>query len=298
MMTMLSMDGRRAFAGNLFITKEEGLSAQQERLVASFGSRLSGQLRDWSAKFVPPGDAGDLEGPDNIVVALGEDALSEVVKGKGSSPVVAVFINRSSYQEVIKRTRPGSRVTAVYSDPSPKRQIALIKTLLGEGASAGVIQSSGVREDVNESVLAAKELGVRLRVVEIDRHKNPKSVIESLSGVRALLLQKDKEIFETIPLDTMLVLAYDINNLGIIGYSSGVVKNGALATTYTSLEDTVNSFAVLVRKIETSGDIPPPDFSEFYSVSVNKYVMRSLELHERDDDAVKSSIADLLKGGK
>ncbi|MCG7883680.1 MAG: hypothetical protein N0C91_13425 [Candidatus Thiodiazotropha endolucinida] len=161
-----------------------------------------------------------------------------------------------------------------------------------------MIKSSSTEEEVKQAVITAKELGVRMQVADIQRFRNPKLAVDELKGTRTLLLQKDKELFDSIPLDTLLVLAYDLNNLGIIGYSSGVVKNGALATTYTSLDDTVKSVADIIREFDSTGKIPVPDYSEYYSVVVNKYVVRSLDIYERDEDAVKKEVASLLKEEK
>lgn len=296
--TILSMDGGYAFAGKIYITKEKGLEKQEERLVENFSRQLLNNLRGKESAFLPAKAAGGLKGHDDIVVALGEGALKEVLRGDGNSPVIGVFISRSSYADVLSGVSSRRKVTAVYSDPSPKRQIALIKALLGEGASVGVIKSSSTEEEVKQAVITAKELGVRMQVADIQRFRNPKLAVDELKGTRTLLLQKDKELFDSIPLDTLLVLAYDLNNLGIIGYSSGVVKNGALATTYTSLDDTVKSVADIIREFDSTGKIPVPDYSEYYSVVVNKYVVRSLDIYERDEDAVKKEVASLLKEEK
>lgn len=292
------MDGGYAFAGKIYITKEKGLEKQEERLVENFSRQLLDNLRGRESTFLPAKAAGSLKGQGGIVVALGEGALKEVLRGDGNSPVIGVFISRSSYADVLSGVSSRRRVTAVYSDPSPKRQIALIRALLGEGASVGVIKSSSTDEEVKQAVITAKELGVRMQVADIQRFRNPKLAVDELKGTRTLLLQKDKELFDSIPLDTLLVLAYDLNNLGIIGYSSGVVKNGALATTYTSLDDTVKSVADVIREFDSTGKIPVPDYSEYYSVVVNKYVVRSLDIYERDEDAVKKEVASLLKEEK
>lgn len=298
--TLVSVGGQYAVAGTIYITKEEGLAEQEKRLAESFSDQLISQLKGMETGFITATESGFLQGPDNIIVALGEGALRKVLGGTGNSPIIAAFISRSSYYKVMdeKSQQEKDRVTAIFSNPSPRRQIALVKALLGNSASIGVIKSPGVEEDVKAAVVAAEELGVQMQVADIEQFKKPKSVVDALSGARTLLLQKNKELFNFIPLDTLIVLAYDLNSLGIIGYSSGVVKNGALATTYTSLDDTVKSVASVIQKIKATGNMPAPDYSEYYSVILNKYVVRSLDLYQDDDESVKIKISALLEEGK
>lgn len=293
------MLGGFAFSQDIYIANESNLPKDKETLINAFRSRLPSSLPGRKIKYITPSAAADLSGDDNIIVALGKEALSVIIKGSGTSPVVAAFISRSSYDDVVAGKRHTIHpISAVYSDPSPKRQIALIKTLLGENASVGILFTPSLSRYIEEAKYAAKEMGVKVTIIDITDRRDAKNIFKSLGGTKTVLLQKDKEIFETIPLDTLLSVAYDINNLGIIGYSSGVVKNGALATTYTSLDDTARSIASIITKIERGNSVPPPGFSELYSISINKYVARSLGLQEKNADEVKKALSTLLKEGK
>ncbi|MFC1336814.1 MAG: hypothetical protein G8D89_18310 [gamma proteobacterium symbiont of Clathrolucina costata] len=293
-----SMEGGYADESLIYIATEDNLSKDKELIIREFVDKLSESLPGRSFQYVIPVTAGKLSGTNKVIVALGEESLLEVIKGKGNSPVIAAFISRPSYEEVLVNKNIDRPVTAVFSDPSPRRQIALIKALAGESATVGVIETPGTRKEVEEAKAAAKDLDVKVKVVDLEKYRTPKAVVESLSNTRMLLLQKDRAVFKQIPLDTLLVLAYDINNMGIIGYSSGVVKNGALATTYTSLNDTAHSVASVVERLKNTNKLPTPDYAQFYSVSVNKYVVRSLALVEQDSELIKRDIALLLRGAK
>lgn len=292
--TALLLAGEVLCAQNIYIIKEDGLKEREAKLVELFSKTLKDAIFGYDVINISSDAAGMLEGTDDILLALGEKALTKVLHGKGSNPVISVFVSKSSFDDILKRgvLRP---VSAVYSNPSPRRQVALIKSLLGDAASVGIIRTSQTDEEVNQAASAAKQLGVRMKIADISSLRNPKSFIEALKGARTLLLQKNKKLFNLIPLDNLLVLAYDLNNLGIVGYSSGVVKNGALATTYASFENTVKSVSEIINLFYKTGNLPPAKYSRYYSVALNKYVLRSLELNEKDERIVLKEIAMLLK---
>ncbi|MBX2807164.1 MAG: hypothetical protein KTR20_00900 [Cellvibrionaceae bacterium] len=279
----------------MFITKVQDLSREQHKLVEQFSKKVQQALPHYTLRHIHPEQAGDLLGSENIVIALGSSALQVVNSGKGDSPVIGVFISRSSFESHQANT---TRSTAVFSNPSPTRQMALIKALLGDGASVGMLHSTAIEQDVDEAVAAAKRLDIEAKVVNFNKKNTAKQVIDAFKSVKTLLLIKDREIFEHMPLETLLVIGYDINNLGMIGYSSGMVENGALATTYTSLDDTVSTIEDFVMAMEKNQRLPRPQYAKHYSVSVNKYVMRSLGIPELDAPELRVKLESLLGQGK
>ncbi|MBX2808155.1 MAG: hypothetical protein KTR20_05930 [Cellvibrionaceae bacterium] len=279
----------------MFITKEQGLLAEQNKLIAQFSQKIERILPGHPIRFITPEAAGELSGLDNIVIALGNKALDTVNAGSGNSPVIAVFISRSAFEH--SPVHAAARSTAIFSNPSPKRQMALVKVLFGEGASVGILHSNRIDSDVDDAVAAAKALNISTKVVNFNKDTTVKQLVDALKNVKTLLLIKDRDIFQQLPLETLLLIAYDINDLGIIGYSSGVVNSGALATTYTSLDDTVASLAEFVVALKRNKTLPAPRYARSYSVSVNKYVMRSLGLVEMDAITLSGRMALLLGQG-
>lgn len=288
---LLSIRGGIAYAEKVYIAKESVLSKQEEILTTTFSDQLVKKLnRPGTAIISANTDTRYIEMEGGVIVALGAGALQEALGAETGATIIAVFISHDAYQSVVANHKGEGKVTAIYSDPSPRRQVALVKALLGEGASLGVIRSDSIREEVNEVLTAAKEFGVRVEVVDLEKHRNPKSIIDEIRDKRTLLVIKNKELFGAISLDDLVVLAYDIHNLGIIGYSRGVVNNGALATTYASMDDTVDSVATLIHKILVTGQVPAPGYSDQYSVAINKYVLRSLNIYEQNQKELKNKI--------
>ncbi len=173
---------------------------------------------------------------------------------------------------------------------------ALVVPLKTQGAVTGVIHSPSARRDVDEAMRAAGAFGITLGAVDIGSYRSTRAALASFAHARALLLFKDPPLLEQAPLDTLLLLAYDMRGMGVVGYASGVVDNGALATTYASLDDTVRSLATLITEIHTTGVVPAAAHTRYYSVSVNRYVMRSLGIRERDAGEIKMSVDALLAG--
>lgn len=294
---IMGIQANTTHAGTLFVTKERTLSQQEERLVGEFTQELQEAVKGRDSIYIPAVSAGSINGSDNIIVALGDAALDKVLSGPGDSPVIGVFVNRSTFGELISGRKVHRQVSAIYAEPSATRQLALIKALLGDGASVSIIKSPHNSSDLGDAVNAAKGFGVKYKIIDLARTPSTKAFADSLNGARTLFLQKDKDVFSSISLDTLLLLAYDLKNVGIVGYSSGVVKNGALATTYSSLEDTARSVAYLVSAYDASGKLANPDYPKYFSVVVNKYVVRSLDLKERSPEEIKQSIFEIMRGG-
>ena len=110
------MEGGYADESLIYIAKEENLSKDKELLIRGFVDKLSDSLPGRSFQYVMPVDAGKLSGENKVIVALGEESLLEVLNGKGDSPVIAAFISRPSYEEVLVVTK--SKYSAYSSEGS------------------------------------------------------------------------------------------------------------------------------------------------------------------------------------
>ncbi len=282
-------------ATNLYIAREQPISASQEKLISKFSAELSAILPEYSINTILPSKAGNLNGDNNIILSVGEEALSSIIEGNGNSPVIALFISQPTFNN---QNVDDKRITAIYSDPPPEKQVALAKAIFGKSASIGLIRSKQTNETIDIALQTAKRLNVAAKVIDVTPEKTPKEIIDSLKTTKSIILIKDKEIFQKISLEKLLILGYDINNIGIIGYSSGLVKNGALATTYVSLSDTALSVSLLLRELRQSKYLPEPKHSRYFNVALNKYVMRSLGIIEISENEVKNRIDNILMESK
>ena len=218
---------------------------------------------------------------DQIIVSLGSEALQQLSKYSDKTPIIAVFISRASFLEQVKSFPKHRSITAVFSDPSIIKQLALIRALYGGKTRVGYFPD-GDDSYVDKVMNYAQQIGLSIDKLTYT-YQTPR---ELLKNIDVLLLENNKTLFQHISLDDLLYTTYDLNNTGIIGYSSGLVKSGAVATTYHSLDDILNTLGTSLRQFSEAGKLPQPTYPETYQLLSNHYVIRSLGLSKPSDEEI------------
>jgi len=281
----------------LYFAEPKGISEQ--------GSQISNTLKTATESIlqkrietIPSKAAAAMGGDANLIVAIGSEALVDILSEAGSAPVIAVFISKGSFETIFNNSVHLKRrpFTAVFSDSDPKKQIALAKTLFGDATTTAVIASPNVETYVAGYKSAANELDVNLTIIDFDELTSTSSFIEATQAVESLFLLKDQDLFQQISLEKILLSSYDINHQGVIGYSRGIVKNGGSATTYSSLQNIAHAIALQARHIDSEKPLDKPHFTPKFEVFLNKYVLRSLDVPDITEDAVQLKISTLIEG--
>ena len=229
---------------------------------------------------------------DQIIVALGSQSLQQLSQSATSIPIIGLFISKASFfAQLASFEKPASysdnrSITAIFSDPSMIKQLALIRTLYGDKTHVGYF-AHDKDPFIDEIMDYAKQIGLSIEKLA---YNNQTARAGLLKGVDVLLLQNNKALFNNIPLDDLLYIAYDLNNTGVIGYSSGLVKNGAVATTYYTLDDILNSLATSLDHFSNTGKLPTATYPETYQLLFNPYVIRSLGLGKPSDKVIIDAI--------
>ncbi len=287
-----------AHALDIYIAVPEPIAPGTLKTVNDFKVLTDKEARLWS-ELVSAKTAGKLYGNNNLIIAIGEEALRTILKGPGDSRVIAAFIRRPQYEALVSAKKPLKRkVTAVFSDPSPSRQLALIKVLFGSKASAGIVNTSYMQPFINEYQDAAKHLGVALTVLQQDNLLSVSDLLTKTTGTKTLILNRDPILLKKFPLDDVKHQALDVNRQGLIGFSSGLVKRGGLATTYASLEDTVGTVSLGISYAKTHQDLLPQAYTKGFSIAINQQVSDVLDLLSSGSEAeMAQEIHRLLEQG-
>ncbi len=287
------------WAVDIYFAESNAISNQAKSISSSLKSSTEGVVNH-PIETISSKAASSMGGDSNLIVAIGQEALREVISGQGTAPVVAVFVSKASYEAILfDHKSPINRdVSAVYSDPDPLKQVALTKILYGRSSTSAVIDSPSIRTYIKDYTDAAAQLGVKLIVVNLDEIRSTSDFIRSTKQARSILLLKDQELFRRMPLEKILLSSYDINRQGVIGYSQGLVKNGAAATTFSSLADISTSIANHVDNVEKKLPLDKPDFTATFQVILNKYILRSLDVVDTDEEALQKMISSLLVEGE
>lgn len=278
---------------SVFIAKTDNLGPKQEHILSTFKSYLGSALgQEYRISYLTVDKAAELKDDKSIVVTLGKSGLEAVVNGNGRAPIIATFISDTSFERVeIESSRP---LTAIFSNPNPAFQVALLKSFYGDAGSFAFFSTSN--NTIQETLLrkAAVSLNVPYLHIDVVGTRSIRSLFEEARGKKAIILIDDQNVYKRISLEKFLTFGYDINNMGIIAYSSRIVKSGALATTYSSEEDIAKTLADFIRSFEYSSILPEMNYSTYFSVEINKYVARSLDLPGSSEREVKKKVEDVL----
>lgn len=211
---------------------------------------------------------------DGVVIAVGTDALIAVLATDVRMPVVSIFVSRQSYLSAVDRSRKPN-VTAIYAETSPRSQAQLIRGIYQRRIQLGaVLGSEAAIEDAVAQAAASEGL-----TLETTRYVKGENIVESMSRLNspvALLAVPDSDVYSSSSLRPFLETAYR-RGQAVIGFNTAVVKAGALATTYASLDDVTRHLVELLAQI-ASGVVPSPAYPIYWRVLVNDNVASSMNI--------------------
>jgi ABC-type uncharacterized transport system substrate-binding protein len=87
----------------------------------------------------------------------------------------------------------------------------------------------------------------------------------------------DSAVFNAENIKNILVTTYR-RSQPVIGFSAPLVKAGALASSYSDIEDIDAQADEILNDFDASGKLPDPQFPKYFSVIVNDDVARSLNI--------------------
>tara|TARA_B110000008_G_scaffold225267_1_gene226344 strand:- start:464 stop:1306 length:843 start_codon:yes stop_codon:yes gene_type:complete len=206
-----------------------------------------------------------------LAIAVGVDALKEY-SVPNSLPLIAAFVSQSDYQMYSDRLS-----SAVFVEPPMERQLRLAEAVLGENREYGALVQKQASEDVLRS-------GINVYVVDEFETLNH-ALIKLLAENQALIGVYDPQLYSPNNIKNILITAYR-HNRPLIGPSSAYLRAGALATTYSDLNDVAERLSDIVLRYKSKGDWIKADFNPYFRVGFNEQVGRSLNLLLPDMDDV------------
>ena len=210
-----------------------------------------------------------------LAIAVGADALNDYSVPK-SLPLIAAFVSQTEYQMYSDRLS-----SAVFVEPPMERQLRLAETILGEQREYGVLVQKQASADVLRS-------GVNVYVVEEFETLNH-ALIKLLAENQALIGVYDPQLYSPNNIKNILITAYR-HNRPLIGPSSAYLRAGALATTYSDLNDVAERLSEIALRYKNKGDWIKADFNPYFRVGFNEQVGRSLNLLLPDIDDVTRTL--------
>lgn len=230
-----------------------------------------------------------------LVIALGVKALDAASKLRHTTPVLGIFTPLPTFNNFLQNSRRDlGNFSAIVLDQPYTRQISLIKTILPDARSIGILLGP-----------TSSQYGEHLKD---DGEKNALSVFEESIGQEADLIPKLQKLLETtdalmaIP-DPLIynretaqpILFTSYRHLKpVFGYSQSYVRAGALAAVFSNTKQLARQAAeIAIKSQQPPNLLPPPQSPKYFSVMVNYQVARSLNIPVMDEDALYKKMLEL-----
>ena len=211
-----------------------------------------------------------------LYVAIGPAALRDAVARRCDCVVISAFTSSQVWRALTDKT-PGLRtglVTAVYAEPAPPDQLRLAALLYGRPVRVGAILGS-------DTAFLRPALEAEVDVQSIVPGDDINHTLNRMTRAEVLLAMPDGDVYNPENVRNILLSTYR-RKQGVIGFSADMVKVGALATTYSEIEDINTQVAEIAAAFVITGNLPPPQFPRYFRTVVNEGVARSLDVRVTD----------------
>src|SRR5690554_248816 len=221
----------------------------------------------------------------SAIVLVGPKVLQQ---WQGSTkPTVSVLTSSQLAQQ-----HQNLLTTSIYLDPPLKRQLLLANEIVGQGRPVGVLFNN--QQQLSEFQVDSTELKAwqenNITPYFSDQYN---STIHALSALlrdnRTLVGIYDHQLYSPDNIKTILISAYR-QSRPLIGPSAAYLRAGALASTYSSIDDTALRLSEVLQQGLTTNLWSKPNFNPYFHVGFNEQVGRSLNLRLPNPDQLAEKI--------
>lgn len=215
----------------------------------------------------------------DIIITLGNKPAEYILRKKTASPVISLLITDRAIKLLKKTYNPENPWATISLNQPIKRQLLLIKHLLGRKNTIGTIFGPVSQKNRKNIIKTAKNLNLNLI------NENALITDQLISSLKSLISKSD--IILAIPdpvtfnkktIRGILLLTYR-KNIPVIGFSKSYVKAGALAATYSSPEQISKQAAEIINRFIETKHLTRSDHSpKYFSISINKKIAYALNI--------------------
>ena len=212
-----------------------------------------------------------------LYVTVGPAALREVAQRRCDCVVVSTFTSSQVVRSILGTLPPAraATFTAVYAEPAPVDQLRLVALLYRRPVRVAAILGP------DTAFLKPLLEGEHVNVLEGDSDEGINRLLGQIAQTDVLLALPDSAVYNTENFRNILLSTYR-HKQGVIGFSADMDKAGALATTYSEVEDINAQVAEIVASYVAGGELPAPQFPRYFHTIVNEGVARSLDVEVPD----------------
>jgi hypothetical protein len=260
--------------------------------VQSFAQALRALRPGDSVRFEPLADLpapGRLPG-DLRLILLDLPSLDWRLQDSRGPATLVLRISRLQAQQHLGETLP-PRLSMLWSDPPPGRQLRLTRILLPQVKRVGVLYDSHSEFLLKELRQAARTLGLEVVTERWDNTHDSRPLQTLLKNSDVLLGLDDPDLYNPKTAKNLLLSSY-ARQMALIGPNAGFVKAGSLASTYSDQSDWLAILDDLLDQPPATW--PRTHYPPRFKVASNAQVARSLGI----EPIKEASVAALLAEGE
>lgn len=222
-------------------------------------------------------DRADLD----LLVTIGSNAARSALEHTVETPLLATFLSRATYEQLLTRPTPGSvnrQISGIFTDQPALYRLRLTRYLLPDAQVVGTALGPNTLELRDELTEAAAQTHFELRVTAIDVDSNPSQELQPIFGeAGAFVVIPDSAHINRASSRWILNLGYR-KRTPIIGFSQTYTRSGALASLYTSPQDVGRHAGEVIIAWLCCGDqhIWQPGPSRYFTIDTNAFVAQVL----------------------
>ncbi|MBD8532708.1 MULTISPECIES: hypothetical protein [unclassified Massilia] len=207
-----------------------------------------------------------------VYIAIGPDGLRQAAARRCDCVVIAAFTSSQVWRAVVAALPPAraKTMTAVYAEPAPADQVRLATLLYRRPVRVAAVLGP-------DSAFLLPDLAGQAEVLQAGREDDMGDILARVKRSEVLLALPDSAIYNPENIRNILLSTYR-RKQAVIGFSADMVKVGALASTYSEIEDINAQVAEMAAAFVATGELPAPQFPHYFRTVINEGVARSLDV--------------------
>jgi len=234
----------------------------------------------------------------NLLIPIGNKAAElSLLNAATHSILIATFLPRSSYEQLKQQynsliTQRQLQLSAVFLDQPYSRQLALARILKPDAKSIGVILGPDSSKDFYSLHQAARKQEFNLHSDTFNDDDNPVKRLQPIMDNSDIFLAlPDQTVFNRTTAKWLLYLTLR-KKVPLIAFSRNYVRSGALAAVISDPAQTGRHTAELITELSTSGQLPAPQHSRYFSVAINQQTARQLQLRIPEQSIIENMMVE------
>lgn len=229
--------------------------------------------------------------PTNLVVTIGVDAANAAIqRTEPGTTILCVLIPRMAFETLSSGKKDNRKISAIYLDTPPHRQLELIRLLLPQARNVATVLGNVSVRDKETLHVAARDRGLTLQAESAQRDSELYPTLKSvLANADVFLAIPDPVVINASTAQNVLITAFR-SQVPVIGFSANYVRAGALASVYSSPQQIGSEAGQIIKTHQRHNNLPAPKYPRYFSVGVNTSLMRTMGLPVADEQILEQRL--------